>query len=139
MALKNLEAAAEVAGWRETSAKLKGSGQKKSRRGFPRLLWPRGVRPNLPSDRLFEFFRRAEGDFLARLDLDRFASRRVAAHARSAFAHLQNAEAADADALALLQVLDDIANEITQNCLGLLLRHFVLLSHRSSQMLQRHR
>src|SRR6187551_163494 len=54
------------------------------------------------SNGLFEFLRGAERDLLARLDLDRFAGRGVAAHAGGALANLQDAEAADADPVALL-------------------------------------
>src|SRR5690348_9848453 len=44
------------------------------------------------SDRLFEFLGGAEGDLLARLDLDRLAGRGIASHARRALAHLEDAE-----------------------------------------------
>src|SRR5262245_19539166 len=58
-------------------------------------------------DGLFQFLRGAEGDLLTRLDLDRLAGRGIAAHAGGALANLEDAEAADADAVALFQVLHD--------------------------------
>src|SRR5665213_587273 len=64
------------------------------------------------SDRLFQILGSTEGDLFARLDLNGFAGRRVAAHARGAPAHLQDAKPADANALALLQMLDDVLDEI---------------------------
>src|SRR6185312_243955 len=100
---------------------------------------PEGRSSDAPSDRFLELLGSPEGDFLRRLDLDRFAGCGVAAHARGALAHLQNAEAADADALALLQMLDDITDEIAEHGLCLLLRHFVLFIHRRSEMLQSNR
>src|SRR6185312_2491098 len=89
------------------------------------------------SDRFFQILGSAEGDFLARLDLDRFAGRRIAAHARGAASHLQNAEAADADALALLEMLDDVVDKIGEHSLGLLLRHLVRFRERGGEMFQR--
>src|ERR1700690_4299634 len=93
-------------------------------RSAPALCYRR-VRPKAASDRLFQVLRGAEGDLLARLDLDGFAGGRVAAHARGALAHLKDAEAADADALALLQMLDDVVYEIGEHHLRLLLRHLM--------------
>src|ERR1039458_4450667 len=81
------------------AAKRKTAGQERIALSLP-FLSPEG--PVLSLDRLFQFLRGAEGDLFARLDLDRFAGGRVAAHARGALAHLKDAEAADADALALL-------------------------------------
>ena len=49
------------------------------------------------SDRFLEFLCGPEGDFLAGLDLDGLAGGGVAAHARGALPHLQDAEARDAD------------------------------------------
>src|SRR5581483_6620108 len=89
------------------------------------------------SDRLFQLLRGAEGDFFARLDLNLFARRRIAADARSAFANLQDAETANTDALAFLQVLPDIADEIAEHRFRLLLRHLMLLRKCRSKMLQR--
>src|ERR1051326_3239017 len=58
-------------------------------------------------DRFLQFLGGAERDLLGSLDLDRFARRRVAAHARTALAHDQDAQAIKADAGALLQMLGD--------------------------------
>src|SRR5580658_8212016 len=90
------------------------------------------------SDRFLEFLGGAEGDLLAGLDLDRFAGGRIAAHARGALADLQDAEPADADALALLEVLDDIADQAAENGFSLLLRQFVILRKARRQVLQCH-
>src|SRR5216684_4735679 len=54
-------------------------------------------------DGFLEFLGGAEGDLLAGLDLDRFAGRGITPHAGGALADLKDAEADDADALALLQ------------------------------------
>src|SRR5262245_5158879 len=62
------------------------------------------------SDRLLELLGGAERDLLARLDLDRLAGGRIASHARRALPDLQDAEPADADAVALLQVLADVGH-----------------------------
>src|SRR5436190_9922036 len=77
------------------------------------------------SDRLFQFLGRTEGDLLARLDLNRLARCRVAPHARSAFAHYEDAKPADANAVALLEMLGQQTDQIAENGLGLLLRHFM--------------
>src|SRR5262245_12084092 len=84
-----------------------------------------------------EFFRRAEGHLLARLDLDRLAGRRIAAHARCALTNLKDAEATDADPVALLQVLHHHRHEVVEHRLGLLLGHLVVSSERGCKMLQR--
>ena len=88
------------------------------------------------SDRFFQFLRGAEGDLLARLDLDRLAGRGVAAHARGALAHLQDAEPADADAVALLQVLHDELDHVAEDRLGLLLGELVALGNVGREVLQ---
>src|SRR6202795_3426588 len=93
------------------------------------------------SDRLLdgflEFLGRTEGNLLAGLDVDRFAGGGVAAHARGALADLEDAEADDADALALLQMLGDHGDDVVQDRLGLLLRQFLILGDRRRQVLQR--
>src|SRR5579875_357350 len=89
------------------------------------------------SDRFLQFLGRAERDFLAGLDLDRFAGCGVASHACGTLAHLQDAKSADANALAFLQVLDDVADEIAEYGFGLLLRHFVGFRERRGEMFQR--
>src|SRR5258708_39806868 len=90
------------------------------------------------SDRFLELLGGAEGDLLAGLDLDGFAGGRIAAHARGALAHLQDAEPADADALAFLEVLDDIADQAAKNGFSLLFRQFVVLRKACRQVLQCH-
>src|SRR6185369_4893869 len=88
------------------------------------------------SDGFLEFLGGAESNFLARLDLDRFAGGRVAARAGGALADLEDAEADDADALALLQVLGDLADHIGQDRLSGLLRHFMVVRESRCQMLE---
>jgi hypothetical protein len=63
---------------------------------------PTAARPSRCLHGLFQVLRGAEGNLLAGLDLNGLASRRVAAHTGGTFAHLQDAEATDSDALALL-------------------------------------
>src|SRR5580700_3650522 len=55
--------------------------------------------------RFLEFLGGPEGDLLARLDLDRLARRRIAAHASGALADLKNSETVDAEPVPFLQVL----------------------------------
>src|SRR3981189_1028697 len=86
------------------------------------------------SDGFLEFLGRAEGDLLAGLDVDRFAGGGVAAHAGGALAHLEDAEADDADALALLQVLGDPADQVVENLLSLLLGQFLVFGDRRGAM-----
>src|SRR5687767_6071611 len=88
------------------------------------------------SDRFLQFLRGAEGNLLRRLDLDLLAGRGIAADACGALADLQDAEAADADAVALLQMLGDLAHEIAQDRLALLLGQLMLLGQLSREMLQ---
>ena len=66
-----------------------------------------------------------------------FAGGGVAAHAGGALAHLEDAEADDADALALLQVLGDPGDQVAQDGLGLLLGQFLVFGDRRREMLQR--
>src|SRR5580692_7001922 len=89
------------------------------------------------SDGFLELLGGAEGDLLARLDLDRLAGRGIAAHASGALAHLKDSQAADADAVALLEVLDHQADEVVEDEFGLLLRHLVADGEGSREMLQR--
>src|SRR5271170_2074951 len=93
--------------------------------------------PRMISDRFLEFLGGPEGDLLARLDLDRLAGRGVAAHAGGALAHLKDPQAANADAVALLEVLDHHADEIVEDEFGLFLRHLVADGEGSREMLQR--
>src|SRR3954452_18532456 len=88
-------------------------------------------------DGFLEFLGGAEGDLLAGLDLDRLAGGGVAAHARGALANLQDAEADDADAFALLEMLGHARYQIAEDGLGLLLRQFVLFGQCRREMLER--
>src|ERR1700683_4464199 len=89
----------------------------------------------LALDGFLQFFGSAEGNLLARLDLNGGARGGITAHARGALADLQNAETADADALALFQVLDDVADQSTEDGFGLLLRNFVVFGERCRKVL----
>src|ERR1700761_4071539 len=65
-------------------------------------------------DRFLQFLGGAEGDLLARLDLDGFARRRIAAHAGGALAHDENAQTVETDAGALLQMLGDRRDRVVE-------------------------
>src|ERR1700735_1200910 len=88
------------------------------------------------SDGFFEFLGSAEGHFFASLDLNRLAGCGITSHARGALAHLKDAEAANADALALLQMLDDIADKAAEDRFSLLLRKLVVLREARGEMFQ---
>ena len=60
----------------------------------------------------------------------------VAAHARGALAHLQDAKPADADAFALFQVLDDLPDETAEDGLGLLFLQLIVLRDARGEMFQ---
>src|SRR5579871_955286 len=90
-------------------------------------------------DRFLQFLGGAEGDFLARLDLDWLAGRGIASHARSALADLQNAETDHADSLALLEMTDNRLDQIIEHGFGLLLRHVMPFRELRRDVLQRHR
>src|ERR1700682_731812 len=103
---------------------------------------PRGMTPSrnwkrVRSDGFLELLGGAEGNLLAGLDVDRFAGGGVAAHAGGALAHLEDAKTDDADALALLQVLGDAADQIVQNAFSLFLGQFLVFGDRRRQMLER--
>ena len=87
-------------------------------------------------DRLFQFLGSAEGDLLRRLDLDAFASGRVATHARGALADLEDAKTDEADLGALLELLGDRCDDVREDRLDLLLRQFVRLGGFGREMLQ---
>src|SRR6266851_7745607 len=89
------------------------------------------------SDGFLEFLGSAESNLLARFDLDRFTGGGIAAHARGALAYLKNAEAANTNAVALLEVLDHHRNEVVENRLGLFLGHLVIGRERGGEMLER--
>src|SRR5262245_14202154 len=70
--------------------------------------------------------------------MDGRAGRRVASHAGRALAHHQDAEPADADAVALLEVLGHQADQVAEHRLGLLFRHLVGFREIRGEMLQGH-
>src|SRR3990167_2672125 len=78
-------------------------------------------------DCFLEILGDAEGNLLRRLDLDRLAGGRVAAHARRTIANLEDAEARNADLVALLEVLHDQTDELIEGAGGVLLGHARLL------------
>src|SRR5262245_2139977 len=132
----------QTAQYRGTAARRKRCCRSPKRNGRRELIAPRP--PYLPggsgrnsSDRFFQLFRSAEGDLFARLDLNLLARRRIAADARCALADLKNAETADTDALAFLQMLDNIADEIPEHGLRLFLRHLVRFRECRGKMLER--
>src|SRR6185437_7064873 len=88
-------------------------------------------------DRFLEVLGDAEGDLLRRLDLDGLARRRVAAHARRTIADLKDAEARDADLVALLEVLDDETDEVVEGGGRVLLGHARLLGQLGGDLRQR--
>src|SRR6267154_5816893 len=94
-------------------------------------------RKDVLSDGFLQLLGCAEGNLLAGLDVDRFTGGRVAAHAGSALAHLQDAETDDADALTLLEVFGDAADQIVQNGFRLLLGQFLLIGDCRCEMLER--
>jgi hypothetical protein len=85
-------------------------------------------------DRFLQFLGGAERDLLGRLDLDRFAGGGIAAHARTALAHHQDAQSVETDAGALFQVLGDQTDNIFQNGVGALLGEFVLFGQLAGEL-----
>src|SRR5437867_5849910 len=71
--------------------------------------------------RFFELLGSPERDLLAGLDVNSLAGRRVAPLAGSAFAHHQDAEPTDADAVALLEMLGHQTDQIAEHGFCLLL------------------
>src|SRR6266404_4335897 len=94
-------------------------------------------RKDVLSDGFLQLLGRAEGNLLAGLDVDRFAGGGVAAHAGGALAHLEDAEADDADALALLEMLGDTGDQIVENGFCGFFRQFVLFRQGCCEMLER--
>src|SRR5262245_4733671 len=86
-------------------------------------------------DGCLEILGGTECDLLAGLDFDGFAGCRVAAHARRPFADQQDAQARDANALALLQMLGDVLHQADEHRVDLRLLEVVALSQRHSEML----
>src|SRR5258705_6331504 len=91
------------------------------------------------SDGLFEILGRAESDFLAGFDLDAFAGRRVAPLTRRPLTHLENAQAVEADAFALLEMLGDVHDHISEHSVRLGLRGAMTLGQSDCQMTESNR
>src|SRR5688572_6828375 len=87
------------------------------------------------SDRFLQLLGRAEGHLLARLDLNLLAGGRIAADAGGALAYNQNAEAVEADAVTLLEVLGDQIDKVAKDGFRLFLRHFMVAGERSGELL----
>src|SRR5690348_10328125 len=85
-------------------------------------------------DRFLQFLGGAERNLLGRLDLDRFAGGGVTAHARTALAHHQDAQAVETDARALLQVLGDQTDSVFQDAVGGLLGEFMLFGQLAGKL-----
>src|SRR5262249_48095952 len=92
---------------------------------------------NACSDGFLQFLGGAEGNLFRSLDVNGLAGGGVAAHARSALAHLQDAEADDADPLALLEVLGDPGDHVVEDGLGLLLGQLLLVGDRRREVFER--
>src|SRR6476659_7752776 len=87
-------------------------------------------------DGFLQLLRRTEGDLLARLDLDRLARCRIAAHAGGALPDLQDAETTDANPVALLQVFHDEIDHAAEDGLSLLFRKLVAFGDVCREVLQ---
>jgi hypothetical protein len=84
-----------------------------------------------------QFLGRSERDLFARFDLDDFAGCRIATHARCSFPDLQDAEARNADALALFEMLGDEAYEIAKEALACAFGQLMLLGQGRGEVLER--
>ena len=73
----------------------------------------------------------------ARLDLDRLASRWVAAHPGGTLPNLEDTETGQPNFVALLEVPGGQRHQIAQDGLGLLLRQVVTVRQGGGQMLER--
>src|SRR5215475_15142912 len=89
------------------------------------------------SDSFLQLLGGPKSNLLRCLDLDWFTGGRVAAHAGSALAHLQNSETDDANPLALLQMLGDACDHVVQDALGLFLGKLLMFRDCGCQMLER--
>src|SRR5471030_337670 len=85
-------------------------------------------------DRFLQFLGGAERDLLGSLDLDGFAGGGIAAHARTALAHDENAQAIEANTRALLQVLGDQGDGFFNDLVGALLREFFFLGELGGEL-----
>src|SRR5919108_508779 len=79
------------------------------------------------SDGLFEILGRAESYFLAGFNLDGFTSGWVPPHTRRPIAHFDDAQAVEADALALLEMLGNVHDHFREHGVRLGLCHAVTL------------
>src|SRR5512146_1434855 len=113
---------------RQPSSATKRRLMRKSRTDATHLPGFRTSRKRRSSDRFLQFLGGAEGDLLARLDLDLLARRRVAAHAGGALANHENAKTVEADTRAFLQVLGDRGDRVVEERMRGLVRHLVLFS-----------
>lgn len=86
----------------------------------------------------FQILGRPERDFLACLDLDRFAGGGIAPHASRPLPDLQDAETHDADSLALLEMLGDQADEVAEQGFAGPLRQLMFLGQGGREMLEGH-
>ena len=62
----------------------------------------------------FQFLGRPKSDFLAGLDLNRLAGRRIAPHASGSFSYLQDAKPGNSYSFALLQMLGDQSDKVVE-------------------------
>src|SRR5689334_20100372 len=90
-------------------------------------------------DRFLQLLRGAESDFLRRLDLDRLARRGIAAHARGALAHDEDAKTIETDARALLQMFGDQSDRVFKDRVRGLVRHVMLFGQRGAKLAGAHR
>src|ERR1700743_1872672 len=108
--------------------------KRKSRMPLSRNIRLNLFQRNRSLDRFLQFLGGAEGNLLARLDLDGFARRRIAAHAGSALAHDEDTQTVQTDAGALLQVLGDRRDRVVEERMRRLVGHLVLLGQLHRQL-----
>src|SRR5690606_11039321 len=94
--------------------------------------------PAFWSDGLLELFGGPERDLFGGFDLNFLAGGRITPLAGGAFADLENAEADNADAITLLEMLGDARDHVAQDRLGGLLRQFMVLGQGRREMLERY-
>jgi len=81
-----------------------------------RAFWPHTRGKGRGSDRFLEILGSAERDLLTGLDLDCLAGRRVASHAGGAMPDLQDAQAHQAQAVALFAIRPTMSESIASAC-----------------------